>query len=119
MARDVSPPLSTWPEIGLLARREGSYLGSDYNLFDSSCPIVIDNGCFNFRIGWAGESDPRITFRNMVQRPRHKATGKLVLVCQIGRTPRDIESTDDEEEKEQPVGTQEYLCGILSREGGK
>ncbi|XP_057978938.1 actin-related protein 5 isoform X2 [Malania oleifera] len=53
---------------------------SDYNLFPSSCPIVIDNGASSFRIGWAGENDPRITFRNIVQRPRHKATGETVTV---------------------------------------
>lgn len=29
---------------------------------------------YSFR--WAGESDPRVIFRNIVQRPRHKATGR-------------------------------------------
>ncbi|KAK9154325.1 hypothetical protein Sjap_001805 [Stephania japonica] len=53
---------------------------SDYNYFPSTCPIVIDNGGSTFRIGWAGESDPRITFRNVVQRPRHKATGETVTI---------------------------------------
>lgn len=53
---------------------------SDYNLFPTNTPIVIDNGAFNFRIGWAGESDPRLTFRNVVQRPRHKATGETVTI---------------------------------------
>ncbi|XP_077244016.1 actin-related protein 5 [Tasmannia lanceolata] len=53
---------------------------SDYNLFSPDTPIVIDNGAFNFRIGWAGELDPRITFRNVVQRPRHKATGETVTI---------------------------------------
>ncbi|KAK9127073.1 hypothetical protein Syun_015870 [Stephania yunnanensis] len=53
---------------------------SDYNYFPSTCPIVIDNGGSAFRIGWAGESDPRITFRNVVQRPRHKATGETVTI---------------------------------------
>lgn len=28
-------------------------------------------------VRWAGESDPRIVFRNVVQRPRHKSTGDL------------------------------------------
>ncbi|KAB5538795.1 hypothetical protein DKX38_016328 [Salix brachista] len=48
---------------------------TDYNLFSSTTPIVIDNGASNFRIGWAGENDPRVIFRNIVQRPRHKTTG--------------------------------------------
>lgn len=29
---------------------------------------------------WAGESDPRVIFRNIIQRPRHKITGKVTLV---------------------------------------
>ncbi|XAR72004.1 hypothetical protein NMG60_11018490 [Bertholletia excelsa] len=53
---------------------------SDYSLFASTCPIVIDNGGSYFRIGWAGETDPRIIFRNIVQRPRHKATGETVTI---------------------------------------
>ncbi|KAI3757952.1 hypothetical protein L6452_05496 [Arctium lappa] len=53
---------------------------SDYNLIPSSCPIVIDNGASYFRMGWAGESEPRIIFRNIVQRPRHKITGETVTI---------------------------------------
>ncbi|GAB4831817.1 Actin- protein 5 [Ancistrocladus abbreviatus] len=53
---------------------------TDYSLFSSTCPIVIDNGGSYFRIGWAGESDPRVIFRNIVQRPRHKSTGETVSV---------------------------------------
>ncbi|KAF2318812.1 hypothetical protein GH714_010892 [Hevea brasiliensis] len=53
---------------------------SDYNYFSSTTPIVIDNGASYFRIGWAGETDPRVIFRNIVQRPRHKATGETVTI---------------------------------------
>ncbi|KAI0509814.1 hypothetical protein KFK09_010411 [Dendrobium nobile] len=53
---------------------------TDYRRFSPAIPIIIDNGGFNFRIGWAGESDPRITFRNLVYRPRHKATGETVTI---------------------------------------
>ncbi|XP_021813863.1 actin-related protein 5 isoform X1 [Prunus avium] len=53
---------------------------SDYRLFPSSTPIVIDNGASYFRIGWAGETEPRVIFRNIVQRPRHKATGETVTI---------------------------------------
>ncbi|CAD5171255.1 unnamed protein product [Musa acuminata subsp. malaccensis] len=52
----------------------------DYARFSPNTPIVIDNGGSSFRIGWAGESDPRVTFRNVVQRPRHKATGETVTI---------------------------------------
>ncbi|KAK4484882.1 hypothetical protein RD792_007483 [Penstemon davidsonii] len=53
---------------------------SDYSSFPSSHPIVIDNGGSYFRIGWAGESEPRVIFRNIIQRPRHKITGETVTV---------------------------------------
>ncbi|AAG51035.1 actin-like protein; 86009-89485 [Arabidopsis thaliana] len=53
---------------------------SDYNTYPSSIPIVIDNGASYFRIGWAGETEPRVVFRNIVQRPRHKATGETVTI---------------------------------------
>ncbi|WJX38291.1 Actin-related protein 5 [Trifolium repens] len=53
---------------------------SDYNRFSSSTPIVIDNGASYFRIGWAGETEPRVVFRNIVQRPRHKTTGETVTI---------------------------------------
>ncbi|KFK38594.1 hypothetical protein AALP_AA3G134100 [Arabis alpina] len=53
---------------------------TDYNSFPPSIPIVIDNGASYFRIGWAGETEPRLIFRNIVQRPRHKATGETVTI---------------------------------------
>ncbi|XP_073113222.1 actin-related protein 5 isoform X3 [Elaeis guineensis] len=53
---------------------------ADYDCFSSATPIVIDNGGSAFRIGWAGELDPRVTFRNVVQRPRHKTTGETVTI---------------------------------------
>ncbi|KAK3018897.1 hypothetical protein RJ639_005102 [Escallonia herrerae] len=53
---------------------------TDYSHFPSSHPIVIDNGGSYFRIGWAGEANPRVIFRNIVQRPRHKTTGETVTI---------------------------------------
>ncbi|KAJ9175736.1 hypothetical protein P3X46_014261 [Hevea brasiliensis] len=50
---------------------------SDYNLFSSAIPIFIDNGASYFRIGWAGQTDPRVIFRNIVQRPRHNAAEQI------------------------------------------
>ncbi|KAM2281002.1 hypothetical protein ACFX1S_041656 [Malus domestica] len=44
---------------------------SDYRRFPSSTPIVIDNGASYFRIGWAGETEPRVIFRNIVQTQSH------------------------------------------------
>ncbi|KAL8050325.1 hypothetical protein ABFX02_06G075800 [Erythranthe guttata] len=53
---------------------------SDYSSFPPDHPIVIDNGASYFRIGWAGESEPRVIFRNIIQRPRHKITGETITV---------------------------------------
>uniref|UniRef100_A0A1D1ZHY1 Actin-related protein 5 n=1 Tax=Anthurium amnicola TaxID=1678845 RepID=A0A1D1ZHY1_9ARAE len=53
---------------------------SDYRRFSPAVPIVIDNGSSCFRIGWAGESDPRVSFRNIVHRPRHKASGETFTI---------------------------------------
>eukprot|EP00252_Welwitschia_mirabilis_P002509 TRINITY_DN12469_c0_g1_i2.p1 TRINITY_DN12469_c0_g1~~TRINITY_DN12469_c0_g1_i2.p1 ORF type:complete len:129 (-),score=15.67 TRINITY_DN12469_c0_g1_i2:282-668(-) len=53
---------------------------SDYSLIPKECPIVIDNGAYNFRVGWAGEAEPRVVFRNILQRPRHKASGEPVNI---------------------------------------
>ncbi|KAI3458682.1 hypothetical protein Pfo_015345 [Paulownia fortunei] len=53
---------------------------SDYSSFSSTHPIVIDNGGSYFRIGWAGELEPRVIFRNIIQRPRHKITGETITV---------------------------------------
>ncbi|CAA6656803.1 unnamed protein product [Spirodela intermedia] len=52
----------------------------DYHRFSPDSPIVIDNGSSCFRIGWAGETEPRLSFRNVVQRPRHKASGETVTI---------------------------------------
>ncbi|KAK3160330.1 hypothetical protein QOZ80_1BG0058120 [Eleusine coracana subsp. coracana] len=57
---------------------------TDFARFSSSTPIVIDNGSSTFRIGWAGEAEPRVSFRNVVQRPRHRSTGETVSI--IGDT---------------------------------
>lgn len=32
---------------------------------------------------WAGESDPRVIFRNIVQRPRHKTTGMFFFPIEV------------------------------------
>lgn len=53
---------------------------TDYALIANECPIVIDNGAFNCRVGWAGETEPRFLFRNILQRPRHKTSGEVVNI---------------------------------------
>ncbi|KAG6542579.1 hypothetical protein Mapa_016050 [Marchantia paleacea] len=52
----------------------------DYHLVPRRTPLVIDNGAFHCRIGWAGEDSPRFEFRNVVNKPRHRASGDIVNV---------------------------------------
>ncbi|OMJ77200.1 hypothetical protein SteCoe_23275 [Stentor coeruleus] len=47
---------------------------------NSSLPIVIDNGSFNCRAGWAGMSDPSLIFRNIVARQKNNQDIQEVLV---------------------------------------
>ena len=45
-----------------------------YNRYHSShdTPIVIDNGSWQCRAGWAGEDAPRLAFRNIIAKIRGK-----------------------------------------------
>ncbi|KAL2636158.1 hypothetical protein R1flu_007637 [Riccia fluitans] len=52
----------------------------DYHLIPRQHPLVIDNGAFRCRMGWAGEDTPRVEFRNVVNKPRHRASGETVNV---------------------------------------
>ncbi|KAL3684199.1 hypothetical protein R1sor_002221 [Riccia sorocarpa] len=52
----------------------------DYHRIPQQLPLVIDNGAFRCRMGWAGEDTPRVEFRNVVNKPRHRATGETVNV---------------------------------------
>ena len=50
------------------------------NYKGSSAPIVIDNGSFNCRAGWAGMKDPLLIFRNIVARQKTGQESQEVLV---------------------------------------
>lgn len=52
----------------------------DYHLIPPNRPLVIDNGAYHCRIGWAGEASPRFEFRNVINKPRHRASGEIVSV---------------------------------------
>lgn len=43
-------------------------------------PIVIDNGSYNLRAGWAGDVDPLLNFRNVVARQKNSNEEILHLV---------------------------------------
>lgn len=52
----------------------------DYGTFDPSRAIVIDNGANTCRVGWAGELEPRMTFRNVLHRPRLRPSGNVINI---------------------------------------
>ena len=53
------------------------YKANRKSLKSSQTSIVIDNGSYQCRVGWANESSPRFVFRNASTRAR----GKKVLAC--------------------------------------
>ncbi|RKP11800.1 hypothetical protein BJ684DRAFT_6793, partial [Piptocephalis cylindrospora] len=42
-------------------------------------PLIIDNGSYECRVGWAGETDPRVRFENMVAKYRDRAVNNQVI----------------------------------------
>ncbi|XP_062510427.1 actin-related protein 5-like isoform X2 [Corticium candelabrum] len=56
-------------------------ISSDYEQFeDTKVPIVIDNGSFHCRAGWASESSPRLIFRNLSAKSKGKRDLELSSV---------------------------------------
>ena len=50
--------------------------------------LVVDNGSWHCRAGWAGQPEPRVAFRALLHRPRARvrrlvanATTESALVC--------------------------------------
>ncbi|KAJ8681138.1 hypothetical protein QAD02_016925 [Eretmocerus hayati] len=56
-----------------------------------SIPLVIDNGSYNCRVGWATERDPQLIFKNLIAKPR-KERGKKIGEIQIGNDISNIEA---------------------------
>ena len=44
---------------------------SDTDSYESSA-VVIDNGSYMIRAGFAGDDEPRAVFRSIVSKPRHQ-----------------------------------------------
>ncbi|KAF6211304.1 hypothetical protein GE061_014421 [Apolygus lucorum] len=61
------------------------------SLRNSSIPIVIDNGSYNCRVGWANSSKPLLIFKNVLAKPR-KERGKKDGEMQIGNDILNIEA---------------------------
>lgn len=55
---------------------------------DSEIPLVIDNGSYRCRAGWANDKEPKLNFRNLVTRQRSKKDGEI----QIGNNVSNLEA---------------------------
>ncbi|XP_063984211.1 actin-related protein 5 [Diachasmimorpha longicaudata] len=60
-------------------------------LKSQSTPLVIDNGSYSCRVGWATESEPQLIFKNLIAKPR-KERGKKDGELQIGNDIVNIEA---------------------------
>ncbi|XP_015599321.1 actin-related protein 5 [Cephus cinctus] len=56
-----------------------------------STPLVIDNGSYNCRVGWATEKEPQLIFKNLIAKPR-KERGKKDGELQVGNDIANIEA---------------------------
>ncbi|XP_012282152.1 actin-related protein 5 [Orussus abietinus] len=54
-------------------------------------PLVIDNGSYNCRVGWATEKEPQLIFKNLIAKPR-KERGKKDGELQVGNDIANIEA---------------------------
>ncbi|XP_070532455.1 actin-related protein 5-like isoform X2 [Ptychodera flava] len=54
---------------------------------ESKVPLIIDNGAYNCKVGWANDSHPRMQFKNVIAKQR----GKKDADIQIGNDITNIE----------------------------
>ncbi|VVC37384.1 Actin family [Cinara cedri] len=67
------------------------YYGYTQELRNSKTPIIIDNGSFTCKAGWATSDVPNLTFKNILARPR-KERGKKDGETLIGNDIANIEA---------------------------
>ncbi|XP_075238261.1 actin-related protein 5 isoform X2 [Lycorma delicatula] len=60
-------------------------------LHDNATPLVIDNGSYNCRVGWATLRKPLMIFKNLIAKPR-KERGKKDGEAQVGNDILNIEA---------------------------
>ncbi|XP_012263485.1 actin-related protein 5 [Athalia rosae] len=58
---------------------------------NESTPLIIDNGSYNCRVGWAMEKEPQLIFKNLIAKPR-KERGKKDGELQVGNDIANIEA---------------------------
>ncbi|XP_068991223.1 actin-related protein 5 isoform X1 [Neodiprion pinetum] len=58
---------------------------------NDATPLIIDNGSYNCRVGWAIEKEPQLIFKNLIAKPR-KERGKKDGELQVGNDIVNIEA---------------------------
>ncbi|XP_043274906.1 actin-related protein 5 [Venturia canescens] len=58
---------------------------------NEATPLVIDNGSYKCRVGWATEKEPQLIFKNLIAKPR-KERGKKDGELQVGNDIANIEA---------------------------
>ncbi|KAF7380485.1 hypothetical protein HZH68_016350 [Vespula germanica] len=62
-----------------------------YKIKTEAVPLVVDNGSYNCRVGWATEKEPQLIFKNLIAKPR-KERGKKDGEPQVGNDIANIEA---------------------------
>ncbi|XP_047367140.1 actin-related protein 5 isoform X2 [Vespa velutina] len=62
-----------------------------HKIKDEAIPLVVDNGSYNCRVGWATEKEPQLIFKNLIAKPR-KERGKKDGEPQVGNDIANIEA---------------------------
>lgn len=58
---------------------------------EESIPLIIDNGSYSCRVGWATDKEPLLIFKNLIAKPR-KERGKKDGELQVGNDIANIEA---------------------------
>ncbi|CAI2176173.1 3524_t:CDS:10 [Funneliformis geosporum] len=70
------------PIIHNIAERRNftpNYTATDYD-FHTGIPLIIDNGSYQCRVGWANEDSPRLQFDSMVSKYRDRKINQSILL---------------------------------------
>ncbi|KAF0483262.1 actin-like ATPase domain-containing protein [Gigaspora margarita] len=73
------------PRIYNIAERRNytpNFASSDYetNFVDKGTPLVIDNGSYQCRVGWATDISPRLQFDNLVSKYKDRKLNQSILL---------------------------------------
>lgn len=86
MSQQVKAEGNVFP-LPVIHTESDPFLAYSNNLRNSKTPIVIDNGSFQCKAGWANESKPSLVFKNHIARHR----GRKENETQVGNDIKNIE----------------------------